>query len=287
MQKLAVTYPRMIHYRYLKEGRKLTRMAEPYSVGHRIRFYREHLGWSQTQLARKVALSQKQLSRIEQSQVMDLSRDLVILIGRALKQPVINGELNQWLYHFGYRGYVEPLLDLPDEYRLWLSRFDPFPAALLDIGWFLRDWNVTMARLFQVSQGALQGLERNLIVQLFAPDALLAEQWPKELLTRMLHRLMVQWQPYENEPWLTRLKNDICQRTKIPWETLINTYCQGLVGTIPSTSEVVVLRAHDDHRILRFRSNLVPIPNRPDLIITHYYPIDVVTEKWCWQDFSG
>lgn len=252
------------------------------SIGQSIRMHRNSLHWSQAQLARKVALSQKQLSRIEQSQVLDISRDLLVTIARTLKEPLVSGELNQWLYKSGYRPYVAPLLDLPAEYLEWIRRFNPFPAALLDIGWYLRFWNDTTGRLFGIPFGALDGLNSNLAVLLYAPDSPLAEWWPPELLAHMLNRLLVQWQPYATESWLHHLKSLLQHRIGMTWEELAEQYCPS-PATIPSTSEILSFRAQSDIKRLRFRSNLVPVPNRPDLVITHYYPLDDYTERWCWQ----
>lgn len=111
--------------------------ADCESIGMRIRCYRKRRGWSQLHLARKVSLSQKQLSRVEASEVTELSRTLIIQIAHALKEPLVNGEINAWLYSLGFRSYIQPQLDLPPNYP-WLKRFTT-PAFLIDAGWFIRD----------------------------------------------------------------------------------------------------------------------------------------------------
>jgi hypothetical protein len=212
--------------------------------------------------------------------VSELSRDLIIQIARSLKEPVINGEVNEWLYDSGFRPYVEPLLELPQTYP-WLNRFSPLPALLLDIGWFIRDWNREMGSLIRVPRESLKGLEANLIVQLFAPDGVFSGRWSNKLLGHMLHRLVIQWQPYVGDPWLSRLKDNISRRIGMSWNTLLAAYHVTLEDSIPSTSEILVFAADGEPAPLRFRSNSVPVPLRPDLTVTHYYPLDDVTEKWC------
>lgn len=256
------------------------------SIGLAIRSHRLSQHWSQAQLARKVALSQKQLSRIEQSQVLEISRDLLITIAQALRVPVLSGEVNQWLYKCGYRPYVAPQLELPDEYVQWIVRFNPFPAILLDIGWYLRFWNQTIERLFQIPFGSLKGLNQNLAVLLYAPDSPLAGWWSPELLAHMLNRLLVEWQPYVTEPWVSSLKSALSERIGIPWDELVHQHCPALTP-IPSTSEILSVSADHGIRKLRFRSNQVPIPNRPDLMIIHYYPLDDYTERWCWKTITN
>ncbi len=260
-------------------------MQSENSIGKRIRFYREKLHWSQMQLARKVALSQKQLSRIEQSQVLEISRDLLIVIAKILKEPIVSGELNQWLYHSGYRPYILPLMELPDGYVQWVKRFDPFPAALLDIGWYLRYWNSSMASLFEVPYGSLRELEQNLVTQLYAPDAPLQKYWTEELKRDMMDRLLTQWRPFASETWHAELLERLSRRIGRPWQDLAAEYGSE-ADDIVSTSEFLSFQSSNIPEELHFRSNLVPIPNRPDLLITLYYPLDKLTEQWC-EHVSG
>ncbi len=255
--------------------------ADCESIGMRIRCYRKRRGWSQLHLARKVSLSQKQLSRVEASEVTELSRTLIIQIAHALKEPLVNGEINAWLYSLGFRSYIQPQLDLPPNYP-WLKRFST-PAFLIDAGWFIRDWNQEMACLLQLPRQSLNGLENNLIVQLFAPGAQLTGKWPDELLRHMLHRLMIQWQPYHADPWLTSLKESISRRLGRSWTSLFAAYHITSEPSIPSTSELVAVHIDGQSQTLRFRSNSVAVPLRPDLSVTHYYPLDKGTEMWCQE----
>ncbi|MDA8193524.1 MAG: helix-turn-helix transcriptional regulator [Thermaerobacter sp.] len=255
-------------------------MPHNVGIGHRIRQLREANGWSQQQLALKIPLSQKQLSRIEQAQVSSIDRQLLIRIAEALDVPVASGELNQWLYTLGYRPHIRPLLPLPPKHQELVDQFMPYPATLLDIGWFARWWNPAMERFYNLPNGSLIGLDANLFVQYFMPHGVMHRAYPASHTASVIIRLLWDWAPYEQEPWLLALKTALEAYLGISLAALRERH---QVKTMPpSPNFVVPLSLHvPRQRPLRFRSFQVPVAHRPDLKITVYEPADQRAEDWC------
>ncbi len=255
-------------------------------VGSRIRDMREARAWTQQQLAQFIPLSQKQMSRIENGEVHQLSRDIVVRLGTILEDPVLTGEVNHWLHQLGYRPMVAPDLPLPTSAHEITDHFAPYPAALLDLGWFLRDWNVPMQQLFGKSSTHLVGLERNLIVQLFHPRSWLIGYFTPEVVKDMLYRLAWDWAPHYEEPWQKDLAWRISQRLGAHWWPFLRNLPEPPDEVAP-LSEVIRVPASRHGTSLIFRTARMPVSNRPDLRVTVYYPLSAETLDWCQHIEKG
>ncbi len=255
-------------------------------VGSRIRDLREARAWTQQQLALNIPLSQKQMSRIENGEVHQLSREIVIRLGTLLEEPIITGEVNQWLHHLDYRPLMEPHLPLPNSASELARHFSPYPAALLDIGWFVRDWNWAMQKLFDRTPDQLIGMERNLLVQIFHPRSRLMGYLSPDVVKDLLHRLVWDWTPHQDEPWQRDLAWKISQRLGHQWWSFLRNLPQSSSGVAP-LSEVIRIPATRHGTALAFRSYSVPVCNRPDLRVTVYYPLTLETLGWCQHVQGG
>lgn len=261
-------------------------MPHRQTLGVRIRQLREERNWSQQQLAWKIPLSQKQLSRIEQSQVGVVDRLILIRIAEVLETPVKTGEVNQWLYSLGYRPYVRPLLPLPVNYRQLVEQFMPYPATLLDIGWYARWWNPAMERFYEVPNGSLSGIEANLFVQYFMPHGVMHRAYSDAHSGLILTRLLWEWLPYDREAWLEELKSELEAYMGTTMAQL-RQQCQLDVLPLAPNLTVPVSLHLPRHRPLRFRSLMVPVAYRPDLKIAVYEPVDQRAEEWCRNHLHG
>lgn len=254
-------------------------------VGSRIRNLREARAWTQQQLALNIPLSQKQMSRIENGEVHQLSREIVIRLGTLLEEPIITGEVNQWLHHLDYRPLMAPHLPLPDSASELVRHFSPYPAALLDVGWFVRDWNLAMQKLFGRTPDHLVGMERNLLIQIFHPRSHLMGYLTPDVVNGLLHRLAWDWAPHQDEPWQRDLAWKISQRLGHQWWSFLRNLPQSS-GQVAPLNDVIRIPATRHGTVLAFLSNSVPVCNRPDLRLTVYYPLTLETLGWC-QNIQG
>ncbi len=251
-------------------------------VGSRIRDLRRTKRWTQQKLAQTVPLSQKQMSRIENGEVYQLNRNIIIRLGTILEDPILTGEVNLWLHRLDYRPHVTPSLPLPISAMEITEHFSPYPAALLDVGWFVRDWNRPMQQLFGLSHSDLVGLERNLLVQIFHPRSRLMAYLTPDVVRGLLHRLVWDWAPHQNEPWQRDLAWRLSQRLGNQWWSFLRSLPETMDEVAPLT-ELIQIPAHRHGTTLVFRSNSLPVCNRPDLRVTVYYPMTVETLGWCQQ----
>lgn len=176
--------------------------TESAGIGTFVKALREQLGWSQQQLAQKVPLSQRQISRIETHQVLEIPRSTLIRLAEVLQQPVCTGDLNRWLYSEGYRAYIRPRLPLPPNYRLLLDSQEPYPAAIIDVGGYFSACNHAMHCLFE-EFGSHPPLGKNLIVESIRDrnslDALIGPYRDAQII----HRLLWEWSLYPpEEDWV-------------------------------------------------------------------------------------
>lgn len=249
-------------------------------IGSRLRQLREVRGWSQTQMAQTIPLSQKQLSRIEQGEIATVERSTLVRLGTVLEEPIRTGEINRWLYAFGYLPLVVPLLPLPDDYPHLVAQYHPYPATLLDIGWHLRHWNLAMERFYQIPNPALTGIERNWIYQYFHPKGALQGSYPEASRRRVLARLFWEWAPYYQEPWNQQLIAELETSLNLSWASLRDQYDLGESPEPPTGSDTVWLHGPQKDP-LSFRTAQAKVPHRPDLRITVYEPLNEEAESWC------
>lgn len=251
------------------------------AIGLRIRQHRESHGWSQQQLASKIPVSQKQLSRIEQAQIVHVDRPTIVRIASVLDVPIRTGEVNRWLFSLDYRPLVEPLLPLPPWYQSLVEQFSPYPAILADIGWYLRFWNPAMENFYKLPNGSLTGLNGNMFIQFFHPQGILRQSYTEQGRRQILSRLLWEWAPYENEQWILDIKGHIEQYLGISCEKSRAEYEAFDIPNTPAVSEHITLRIDGQDTPGRFRTVLVPVAHRPDLRIIVYEPINPGAEEWC------
>ncbi|MCY0864696.1 MAG: helix-turn-helix domain-containing protein [Sulfobacillus sp.] len=255
--------------------------------GARVRQLREAKHWSQQQLAQKLTVSQKHLSRLEHGDVLQVERDLLIRIAEVFGDPLATGELNQWLYGFGYRPHVLPQLPLPPDYQRLLDAYLPYPASIIDVGWFIRHWNRAMERFYRIPNGQLKGLGQNWLVQYFHPQGVLRHTYSSESIRRVLGRLFWEWYAYYDEPWNRDLRQALEQLLGLTWEGLIEQYRLPIPPVPPPWDEPVWLRQGPGLSPLRFRAVYARVPHRPDLRITVYEPDEPLARAWCERDGSS
>ncbi len=249
-------------------------------IGASVRRLRESLGWSQYQLAQKLPMSQKQVSRIENHQVVEIPRATLIRLAEVLRTPLITGEVNRWLYLSGYRPYIYPGLPLPPNADAIVSRFDPYPCALVDVAGSLDACNAAMRRLF--STFAMQPpIGRSLVCALFQSlrrdDPLVS---PTEI-TFMVRRLLLEWSLYpEAEAWIHAAKTQIATELGSMGQKLIENFRPDTELLTPMPAEFVV-KLPSVHPLPRFFITEVAVSRRPDLGLYVLYPLNPSAKAWC------
>ncbi|NMP22299.1 helix-turn-helix domain-containing protein [Sulfobacillus harzensis] len=249
--------------------------------GSRIRSLREQRGWSQTRTALQIPLSQKQLSRLELGDVSMVDRSLLVRLAEIFQAPLASGELNQWLHAFGYRPHMLPELPLPPNAADLLAHYAPLPAAIWDLGRFIRYTTPAMEALYQVPIPDLPGLQRNWLWQYFHADGVLGKAYAPDSAERVLNRLFWEWEPYYLEPWNVRLRTALENAVGLSWREIQARYhipSEPLAG--PWSEMVTVER---DGHVLQFNCAMADIPFRPDLHTVVYRPINDAATRWCEQ----
>ncbi|MCY0878864.1 MAG: helix-turn-helix domain-containing protein [Firmicutes bacterium] len=252
-------------------------------LGSRIRTFREARGWSQVELAGRIPLSQKQLSRLELGDVSLIDRELLIRIAEILEEPLATGELNQWLHAFGYRPHVVPLLPLPPDWPALFDHVAPYPAMIVDFGRYMRKANPSLEALHRVSLESLTGVRRNWLWHYFHPDGMLYHVYPRDSRPRVLNRLFWDWFPYYSEPWNQRLREDLEAAVGVLWTDLQNRYHIPTEPLAQPMSETVTVR-HPEGGLLVFQTHVASVAQRPDLFAVIYDPVNDEAMRWCRQD---
>lgn len=240
-------------------------------IGERIRQFREQERLSQTQLAKRIPISQKQVSRIEMEEFVQLPRHTVIRISEVLRTPILSGEVNQWLARFGYAPLIRPRLPLPPSLEDLVQGTAQVPAFCFDAAWNLRAANGTGTLLLDLPSGVQ---EFNL--------ATFAASRPPSLDARDRHRLLF-WQmallkASVPEPWQVDCCRQIEEAAGSTWDALWAELSEGVpaVGYWPA-------HFHLKHKVfgtLRFRPAIAQLPLRPDLYVLHLYPDNPRTREW-------
>ncbi len=151
--------------------------SETMTFAARLRWWREHRGFSQLALAGRTDISQRHLSFLELSRAQP-SRDMVLRLATALDVPL--RQHNALLLAAGFAPvWRETRLDAPElaEVReaidYVLAQQEPFPGVAVDRHWNLLKANGGAVRLVEFLVGPLDpNAAVNLADALVAPDVL-------------------------------------------------------------------------------------------------------------------
>jgi len=152
-------------------------MSREQVFASKLRYWRQHRGWSQLELAGRADISQRHLSFLELGRAAP-SRDMVLRLATTLDIPL--RQHNALLIAAGFAPvWRETTLDAPElaEVReaidLILAQQEPFPAVVLDRHWNLLRANGGAVRLVEFLAGPLApGAAVNLADALVGPDVL-------------------------------------------------------------------------------------------------------------------
>jgi transcriptional regulator with XRE-family HTH domain len=240
------------------------------NVGALIQACRERVRMTQSDLAARVPLSQKQVSRIECGQYVQIPRATVIRLAEVLGEPLITGEVNLWLSLLGFAPLIRPGLPIPDGLIEAIRRADPVPT-----------WCVgPLGRVLAANRSgwALTGHHEDfsLLRYLVAHESAFAP----ELRARFLAILLYWAASAGPEPWLAELRADLPASIQDHWETLPLEHTRSNpVAGLSDPIQIVVEGAPP----LQFRVAFIfPVP-RPDLLVAHFYPLGAATQRWCRQ----
>jgi transcriptional regulator with XRE-family HTH domain len=152
-------------------------MKKSMSFAVRLRWWRQHRGWSQLELAGRAGISQRHLSFLELGRA-SASREMVLRLADALDVPL--RQHNALLLAAGFApAWPETELGEPELAQIssavdyMLTQQEPFPAVAVDRHWNLLKANKGAARLVDFLVGPLQpGAAVNLADALVAPNVL-------------------------------------------------------------------------------------------------------------------
>jgi transcriptional regulator with XRE-family HTH domain len=236
-------------------------------IGERIRAWRRRQGLTQAELAERIPLSQKQVSRLERGTFVQPPRPTLIRVAEVLGEPLVTGEVNRWLALYGYAPVVRPRLPLPPA----LPQLFPesLPAFCFDAAWNLR----ALSPLARVLTGDAWE-DFNLARYLAGPDPGLAEADRERLLAWVVST--VAWLPADD--WVEDFARMVGQAARLSWTELVSRADRLTwpVGYWPGTL-AVRLPGED----LSFYPLYVRVPDRPDLHLVALRPDDVRTRRWC------
>ena len=147
------------------------------SIASKLRWWRQHRGLSQLELAGRANISQRHLSFIELGRSLP-SRDMVMRLAKALDVPM--RQQNVLLLAAGYAPvWRETALAAPElgpvasALGYMLAQQEPFPAVVVDRHWNLLKSNTGAVRLVEFLVGPLApDAAVNLADALVAPDVL-------------------------------------------------------------------------------------------------------------------
>lgn len=248
-------------------------------IGSSVRRIRESQGWSQFQLAAKIPISQKQISRIENQQVVGIARHTLIRLAEVLRDPIATGEVNRWLFLCGYRPLVCPRLPLPANASELMVRFDPYPAALLDVGGYFRAYNQAMRRL--LATFALRpSLEKSVVSILVAALRSTPPLVSVQEVAFMARRLLLQWSLNPDEAWATAARNALADELGGLFDTIVQDFRPELECLTLMPVEFNVQVPHFPSTLTFFLTEVL-VSHRPDLGLYVLYPISPSAKEWC------
>src|ERR1700674_4228915 len=152
-------------------------MATQQSFAPRLRWWRQHRGLSQLDLAGRAEISQRHLSFLELGRASP-SRDMVMRLAAALDVPL--RQHNALLISAGFAPVwrqtdlaAPELREVSSALDYMLAQQEPFPAVAVDRHWNLLRSNSGAVRLIEFLVGPLApGTPVNLADALVAPDVL-------------------------------------------------------------------------------------------------------------------
>jgi transcriptional regulator with XRE-family HTH domain len=152
-------------------------MKKRMSFASRLRWWRQHRGLSQLELASRAGISQRHLSFLELGRA-SASRDMVLRLADALNVPL--RQHNALLLAAGFApAWPETELGAPELAQIssavdyMLTQQEPFPAVAIDRHWNLLKANKGAGRLVEFLVGPLPaGASVNLADALVAPNVL-------------------------------------------------------------------------------------------------------------------
>jgi transcriptional regulator with XRE-family HTH domain len=152
-------------------------MASEPTFAERLKWWREHRGFSQLALAGRAGVSQRHLSFLELARAQP-SRDMVDRLATALDVPL--RQHNQLLLAAGFapewrqRDLAAPdLAGVASALDYMLAQQEPYPAVVVDRHWNLLKSNAGAVRLVEFLVGPIMpGTAINLADALVGPDVL-------------------------------------------------------------------------------------------------------------------
>jgi transcriptional regulator with XRE-family HTH domain len=156
---------------------KVQAMAKQQSFASRLRWWRDHKGLSQLELAGRAEISQRHLSFLELERAAP-SREMVMRLAEALDIPL--RQQNALLVAAGYAAVwrqsdlsAPELAEVQQALDYMLAQQEPFPAVAVDRHWNLLKANTGAVRLVEFLVGPLApGVAINMADALVAPDVL-------------------------------------------------------------------------------------------------------------------
>lgn len=152
-------------------------MSKQPSFASRLRWWRDHKGLSQLELAGRAEISQRHLSFLELDRAAP-SREMVMRLAAALDIPL--RQHNALLVAAGYAAVwrqtdlaAPELAQVQQALDYMLAQQEPFPAVAIDRHWNLLKANAGAVRLVEFLVGPLApGVAINMADALVAPDVL-------------------------------------------------------------------------------------------------------------------
>ncbi len=245
-------------------------------IGPRIRQLREQIAMSQANLADRIPLSQKQVSRIERDSFVQLPRHTLIRIAEVLGLPLATGEVNAWLGQCAYAPLVRPGLPLPDGLANWLAWASSLPVAVLDPSGQVRHHTRVFGELW-THECRRSG---NLTVWALEPSSPLCERDRRRLLA--WHWGLLRYT--RSEPWVDDVERMVARfgpEALALWNGVEHD------ALLPSDFSQSPWHLHDETLgELSFRVDISQPVWRPDLQVLIFHPFDARTRLWCEEHLT-
>lgn len=228
---------------------------------------------SQSELADRIPLSQKQVSRIERGLFVQLPRRTLVRLAEVLSVPLVTGEVNDWLLQSGYAPLIRPDLPLPPRLDEWLATSSSHPVAVMDPAGTVRYANPLFDRLWSAQCRHTD----NLVLWVLDKASPLETRDRLRLLRWHLGVLRYA----AGEPWTARFRETVLSQDPdvgALWERA------GRHALAPADLSGAPVRvAHARYGVLAFRVAVSEPFWRPDLQILMFHPHDHRTRTWCHE----
>jgi transcriptional regulator with XRE-family HTH domain len=240
-------------------------------IGTRIRALREQIAMSQTELAERIPLSQKQVSRIERDNYVQLPRHTLIRIAEVLEIPLATGEVNAWLGQSAYAPLVRPGLPLPKDLEDWLAWASSLPVAVMDPAGAVRHHTPLFGQLW-THECRRSG---NLTVWALEPSSPLGARDRRRLLA--WHWGLLRYA--RCEPWVEDVEQMVARfgaQALALWDSVAKD------TLLPADFSPSPWHLQDETLgELSFRVAISQPTWRPDLQVLVFHPYDARTRLWC------